>query len=75
MGSTLLDIDNDGNLEWFVTSIYDTRAPAGNWGTSGNRLYRNVSTPDRIAFEDVTDSAGVRDGFWGWGALTAGTSA
>ena len=71
MGSTLLDIDNDGNLEWFVTSIYDTRAPAGNWGTSGNRLYRNVSTPDRIAFEDVTDSAGVRDGFWGWGACAA----
>lgn len=32
MGSALLDIDNDGGLEWFVTSIYDTRVPAGNWG-------------------------------------------
>lgn len=71
MGSALLDIDNDGNLEWFVTSIYDTRAPAGNWGTSGNRLYRNASAPDRIAFEDITDSARVRDGFWGWGACAA----
>jgi cytochrome c peroxidase len=71
MGSTLLDIDNDGKLEWFVTSIYDTRAPAGNWGTSGNRLYRNASTEDRIAFEDITNSAGVRDGFWGWGACAA----
>lgn len=71
MGSALLDIDNDGNLEWFVTSIYDSQAPAGNWGTSGNRLYRNASTPDRIAFEDITDSALVRDGFWGWGACAA----
>jgi len=71
MGSTLLDIDNDGNLEWFVTSIYDTRTAAGNWGTSGNRLYRNASTRDRIAFEDITDRAHVRDGLWGWGACAA----
>lgn len=71
MGSALLDIDNDRKLEWFVTSIYDTAQPAGNWGTSGNRLYRNVSSQDRLAFEDITDSAGVRDGFWGWGACAA----
>lgn len=71
MGAALLDIDNDGGLEWFVTSIYDTRAAAGNWGTTGNRLYRNVSTRDRIAFADITDQAGVRDGYWGWGACAA----
>jgi hypothetical protein len=71
MGGALLDIDNDGGLEWFVTSIYDTRAPAGNWGASGNRLYRNVSTVDRIAFDDITDEALVRDGYWGWGACAA----
>jgi len=71
MGSALLDIDNDGTLEWFVTSIYDTRAPAGNWGTTGNRLYRNASTEGRIAFQDITDSAGVRNGYWGWGACAA----
>lgn len=71
MGSTLLDIDNDGNLEWFVTSIYDSGTPAGNWGTTGNRLYRNAGTGDRIAFVDITDRAGVRDGFWGWGACAA----
>jgi len=71
MGSALLDIDNDGSLDWFVTSISDSGPPAGNWATSGNRLYRNVSTPTRIAFEDITDSAGVRDGYWGWGACAA----
>ena len=71
MGSALLDIDNDGKLEWFVTSIYDETIPAGLWGTTGNRLYRNASTPERIAFEDITDSAGLRDGLWGWGACAA----
>jgi hypothetical protein len=68
LGSTLLDLDNDGNLEWFVTSVWDrTGEAAANWGVSGNRLYRNASTADRIAFEDITDRAGVRDGAWGWG--------
>ncbi|MCY4340605.1 MAG: FG-GAP-like repeat-containing protein [Gammaproteobacteria bacterium] len=71
MGSALLDIDNDGNIEWFVTSIYDTGTPAGGWGATGNRLYRNASTARRIAFEDITNAAGVRDGLWGWGACAA----
>lgn len=72
MGSALLDIDNDGNLEWFVTSILDpTGTPAANWGISGNRLYRNASTAQHMAFTDITDKAGVRDGYWGWGACAA----
>ena len=71
MGSALLDIDNDGNLEWFVTSVYDTTIPAGTWGTTGNRLYRNASTEEEIAFEDITEAAGVRNGHWGWGACAA----
>lgn len=72
MGSTLLDSDNDGNLEWFVTSILDpTPQPLGTWGVTGNRLYTNRSTATRIAFEDITDAAGVRHGYWGWGACAA----
>lgn len=72
MGSTLLDIDNDGVLEWFVTAVADpTGQPAANWGATGNRLYRNASTADRIAFTDITDRAGVRNGYWGWGACAA----
>jgi hypothetical protein len=72
MGSTLLDIDNDGVLEWFVTSVFDPGGqPAGNWGPTGNRLYRNASTADRIAFVDITEQAGVRHGYWGWGACAA----
>lgn len=72
MGSTLLDIDNDGNLEWFVTSILDhTGVAAGNWGVTGNRMYRSTSTAESLSFVDITDEAGVRDGYWGWGSCAA----
>jgi len=66
MGSTIADYDNDGDLDWFVTSIYDDDGQTeGNWGITGNRLYRNDGEHQ---FTDVTDEAGVRDGGWGWGA-------
>ena len=66
MGSAVGDYDNDGNLDWFVSSIFDTRpAPTVTLGTTGNRLYRNRGDG---TFEDVTDAAGVRQGYWGWGA-------
>lgn len=61
MGSALGDYDNDGDIDWFVTSIY--RA-GGGAVPNGNRLYRNEGG----AFTDVTDSAGVADGSWGWAA-------
>jgi hypothetical protein len=70
MGSTLGDYDADGDLDWFVTSIYDPAGPCGNppcpYGSTGNRLYRYDG--DRT-FSDQTGSAaaGVRDGGWGWG--------
>ncbi|GIW46099.1 MAG: hypothetical protein KatS3mg077_3381 [Candidatus Binatia bacterium] len=60
MGAVTADFDGDGWLDWFVTSIY----LAGSERGTGNRLYRYVG--DR-RFEDRTDAAGVRNGFWGWG--------
>lgn len=63
MGSAVADFDNDGLLDWFVTSIYSIFSPA-----SGNQLYRNVSGPEGVLFQNVTGSAGVKDGGWGWGA-------
>jgi len=70
MGSTFGDYDGDGDLDWFVTSIFDPDAICEtgpcNWDTSGNRLYRNEG--DR-AFTDATDAAGVRDAGWGWGTV------
>ena len=72
MGSALGDYDNDGDLDWFVTSIYDPNGEAeANWGVTGNRLYRNNSSGGDIVLENITDVAGVADGNWGWGACFA----
>ncbi|MBW2314136.1 MAG: CRTAC1 family protein [Deltaproteobacteria bacterium] len=70
MGSTFGDYDGDGDLDWFVTSIFDPddpcpSEPGCNWGATGNRLYQNEGNRQ---FSDATDTAGVRDGDWGWGA-------
>lgn len=69
MGAAIGDFDNDGDFDWFVTSIFDPNAtPLGGWGGSGNRLYRNNGEG---GFEDATEETGVRDGSWGWGACAA----
>jgi cytochrome c peroxidase len=52
MGATLLDFDNDQDLDWFVTSIYNEDAitngkrARGIWGVSGNRLFVNSLNED-----------------------------
>lgn len=65
MGTSLGDYDGDGDLDWFVTAIYDTTFLGAN---PGNRLYRNNGNR---TFTDVTSAAGVRatgPGLsWGWG--------
>jgi len=73
MGSAVEDYDNDGDLDWFVTGVYDVKPKliANNlsmWGGSGNRLYRNKGDG---SFEDATEEAGVRDGGWGWASCFA----
>jgi len=70
MGSTIGDYDGDGDLDWFVTAIFDVdetcETQQCNWGYTGNRLYQNDGGR---SFSDATDAAGVREGFWGWGAV------
>ena len=65
MGAAVGDYDNDGDMDWFVTSIYDLDLLDGDY--LGNFLYRN----DDGEFEDATLTGGVQDGAWGWGACTA----
>ncbi len=69
MGAGVIDIDHDGDFDWFVSSIwFSGRDKEYAGGTSGNRLYRNDGSGN---FTDITDAAGVRDGDWGWGSCFA----
>ena len=63
MGSAIGDYDNDGDLDWFVSSI--SRGSQDSQRIFGNRLYQNQGDGE---FIDVTDTAGVREGHWGWGS-------
>jgi hypothetical protein len=63
MGASVEDYDDDGDLDWFVTSIWDPPSMR-----DGNRLYRNDGTG---VFTDVTTAAGVRAGGWGWASSFA----
>ena len=68
MGSALGDYDSDGDLDWFVSSIWtDPRDDGSQDFKYGNRLYRN----DGGVWSDATEDAGVRDGSWGWGSCFA----
>ncbi|MFT4513528.1 MAG: hypothetical protein ACI89X_003530 [Planctomycetota bacterium] len=69
MGAAIGDYDNDGDLDWFVSSIWDPNGHAeAHWGITGNRLYQNDGNG---RFHDATEVAGVRFGYWGWGAAFA----
>jgi len=67
MGAAAADFDNDGDIDWFVTSILDPAVPL-TWGSSGNRLYENDGQGN---FTNITDQAGVAEGSWGWSACAA----
>lgn len=70
MGMAITDIDRNGHLDVFVTSIYDDNDTCSSepcsWGNSGNRLFL---ASDFRTFVDATDDYGLRDGGWGWGAV------
>jgi len=61
MGASVADFDDDGDFDWFVTSIY---RPGACGTCDGNRLYLNDGNG---VFADRTGAAGVRDGGWPWG--------
>lgn len=56
MGSAVGDMDNDGDLDWFVSSI------------DGNRLYENLGDG---SFARPDGAADVELGGWGWGSCFA----
>jgi len=60
MGAAVGDYDNDGDIDWFVSSVMDSSI-----GYTGNRLYQNSGGG---TFTCHTLAGGVGSGFWGWGA-------
>jgi len=65
MGHTVADLDRDGRLDWYVTSI-DTDHPMPDVPGTGNMQYRNLG--DHV-FEEVSEATGTKDGGWGWGTV------
>jgi hypothetical protein len=66
MGQAVADVNNDGLLDWYVTSIYN-ECPSARF-YNGNTLYLNLGNN---LFQEVSASAGVNDGGWGWGTAAA----
>lgn len=61
MGQTIGDFDNNGLIDWYVTSIY---LPSNNW--SGNKYYINLGNHTYFEF---SETLGVEDGGYGWGTV------
>ncbi|MCB9603530.1 MAG: CRTAC1 family protein [Sandaracinus sp.] len=67
MGSVLEDLDGDGDLDWFVGSIFAPVFCDEDRCTelkTGNRLFRNEG---ERRFVDATEESGARDAGWAWG--------
>ncbi len=61
MGQTIGDFDNNGLLDWYVTSIY---FPAANW--TGNKLYMQHGSH---LYSEISALVGTDDGGYGWGTV------
>ena len=68
MGQTVADFDNDGFLDWYVTSIHLEEPWNSNVPGTGNMLY--LGRGDHT-FDEVSLQTGLNDGGWGWGTVAA----
>ncbi|MBQ4876560.1 CRTAC1 family protein [Pseudoalteromonas luteoviolacea] len=72
MGSALFDVDFDGDLDWFVTSIFrkkrDDHQPNFSLDWHGNKFYVNDGSGQ---FVDNAAELGVENGGWAWATCFA----
>ena len=64
MGAAIADFDNDGDMDWFESSIYGS----GREKYTGNRLYENIGN---FNVRESTEKTGLQNGGWGWGSCAA----
>lgn len=65
MGAAIADFDNDGDLDWFESSIFSLSESSS---YSGNRLYENQG---QYRFKNISEKSGLSKGGWGWGSCAA----
>lgn len=72
MGAAIGDYDNDGDMDWFITSIHNLDLTGEEDDIIrtlfGNRLYRNEGNG---IFSDISNGSGIANGGWGWAACAA----
>lgn len=61
MGACFGDFDNDDDLDIYITNI-ERDLPGKH-----NALFENRSNGEQVLFEEVSKTAGVSAGGWGWG--------
>jgi hypothetical protein len=64
MGNTVGDYNNDGVLDWYVSS----RITHDGFNGSGNMLYLAGTTPN--VFVESSVASGCNFGYWGWGVVS-----
>ncbi|MBL9120037.1 MAG: VCBS repeat-containing protein [Phycisphaerae bacterium] len=70
MGQTAADFDRDGDLDWYVTSIFNETNPNPAY-LNGNAYYETtVSEAEGLTFLEKSAELGVNDGGWGWGVVS-----
>jgi hypothetical protein len=65
MGQCAGDFDNDGDIDWYVTSIFSDQ-PNNPSLHNGNAYYRNNGNG---TFVEISEENGTVDGGWGWASV------
>ena len=68
MGASLADIDNDGDLDWFVTNIILFQKESGSLKFTGNKLFQNNGDG---TFTDISYNSNIYNGGWGLASCIA----